>query len=367
MIRVLQCVNIMDRAGLETMLMNYYRHVDRNKIQFDFLTHRIEKGAYEDEIVNLGGIVYRAPRLYPQKYPAYFEWMKKFFLKHPEYVIVHAHIDAMSYLPLLAAKKAGVPIRIAHSHNTKIPTDYKFILKQYFRYRINSVCNYRLACGQEAGKHLFGNKQFEVIPNAIEAEKFYYNETVRKFKRDELGVKDSFVVGHVGRFNYQKNHKFLVKIFKEVLKKKSNAVLLLIGDGELNGDIHKQIERYGISSNVRFLGNRSDVNELYQAMDVLVMPSLFEGLPVVGVEAQFADLPCVFSDKVTREIQFNEKCSFVALDQPASNWAELIVNNIDTKHRKNSSALFDSIYNVDKSHLILEDYYLKMMRESLTN
>ena len=133
MIRVLQCVNDMHRAGLETMLMNYYRNIDRTKIQFDFLTHRPDKSDYDDEILSLGGKVYYAPRLYPQNYPAYFKYMKKFFAEHPEYQIVHSHIDSMSYLPLLAAKKAGVPIRIAHSHNTSIDKDFKYILKQYFR------------------------------------------------------------------------------------------------------------------------------------------------------------------------------------------------------------------------------------------
>lgn len=361
MIRVLQCVNIMDRAGLETMLMNYYRNIDRTQIQFDFLTHREECGAYDIEIEILGGKLYHAPRLYPQNYPAYFKWMKDFFLEHPEYEIVHSHIDAMSYLPLLAAKKAGVPVRIAHSHNTKIPKDFKFLLKQYFRYRINSVCNYRLACGQEAGKHLFGNKPFDVIPNAIEAEKFYYNEEIRKLKRNELCLKDSFVIGNVGRFSSQKNHKFLIEIFKEILKLKPNSILLLIGEGELRNKIKNQVERSGINSNVRFLGNRSDVYELYQAMDVFVMPSLFEGLPVVGIEAQFAKLPCVFSDKVTREVQFIENCSFVGLDKSATYWAKRIVD-IDNIKRMFDNNLFNSKYNIKNSNVLLTKYYLDLMR-----
>ena len=147
MIRILQCVNNMHRAGLETMLMNYYRNIDRDQIQFDFLTHRPERGDYDDEIEQLGGRVYYAPRLYPQNYPAYFAYMKRFFAEHPEYRIVHSHIDSMSYLPLLAAKKAGIPIRIAHSHNTSLDRDFKYLLKQYFRKRIPSVANVHLTCG----------------------------------------------------------------------------------------------------------------------------------------------------------------------------------------------------------------------------
>ena len=155
MIRILQVVNDMHRAGLETMLMNYYRNIDRERVQFDFLTHRPEKSDYDDEIVSLGGKVYYAPRLYPQNYPAYFKYMKQFWAEHPEYKIVHSHIDSMSYLPLLTAKKAGVPVRIAHSHNTSIDKDFKYILKQLFRYGINSVANYHLACGSEAGRFLY--------------------------------------------------------------------------------------------------------------------------------------------------------------------------------------------------------------------
>ena len=129
MIRILQCVNDMHRAGLETMLMNYYRNIDRDKIQFDFLTHRPNRSDYDDEIESLGGKMYYAPRLYPQNYPEYFKWMKRFFAEHPEYKVVHSHIDAMSYLPLKAAKAANIPVRIAHSHNTSIDKDFKYLLK----------------------------------------------------------------------------------------------------------------------------------------------------------------------------------------------------------------------------------------------
>ena len=176
MIRILQCVNIMDRAGLENMLMNYYRNIDRTKIQFDFLTHREEKGAYEDEIISMGGKVYHAPRLYPQNYPLYFKWMKNFFTKHPEYKIVHSHIDAMSYFPLLAAKKASVPIRIAHSHSSKLDRDIKLPIKYFALKKLPFVSNGYCACGQKAGKFMFGSRRFSVIHNAIDLQKFSYEE-----------------------------------------------------------------------------------------------------------------------------------------------------------------------------------------------
>ena len=186
----------MHRAGLETMLMNYYRNIDRTKIQFDFLTHRPYKSDYDDEILSLGGRMYYAPRLYPQNYIQYFRWMDKFFEEHLEYQIMHSHIDSMSYLPLLAAKRANVPVRIAHSHNTSIDRDLKYPLKQLFRTRITKVANEYCACGEEAGKFLFGNRDFKVIPNAIETERFIYKEEVRKRVRKELHFTDEFVVGH---------------------------------------------------------------------------------------------------------------------------------------------------------------------------
>lgn len=362
MIRILQVVNDMHRAGLETMLMNYYRNIDRSQIQFDFLTHRPNKSDYDDEIISMGGKIYYAPRLYPQNYPKYFKWMKKFFAEHPEYKMVHSHIDTMSYLPLLAAKKAGVPIRIAHSHNTAIDKDFKYILKMYFKMRINSVVTNRLACGKEAGKFLFGNRDFEVIPNAVDAEKFYFSEEIRNKKRADLGLSNEFVVGHVGRISYQKNHKFLIKIFNELLKKEQNAVLLLIGVGDKEQEVRSQVNDLGLQDKVKFLGNRSDVSELYQAMDVFVLPSLFEGIPVVGVEAQFADLPCIFSDKTPNEVKFNNKTKFIGLDKPLDVWVDAILitrNNLPRTHMRED--IINSRYNIKSAHLILEEYYKQLI------
>ncbi len=357
MIRVLHVVNDMHRAGLETMLMNYYRNIDRTKIQFDFLTHRPQKSDYDDEIIAMGGKVYYAPRLYPQNYHKYFKYMKKFFEEHPEYHIVHSHIDAMSYLPLRAAKKAGIPVRIAHSHNTSIDRDFKYILKQFFRSKINSVANYYCACGKEAGKFLFKEKESEVIPNAIEVDKFLFNRKMRKVKRAELGLKDEFVLGHVGRLSYQKNHKFLIEIFSELYKKNKNILLLLIGVGEKEQEIKKQIHKLGLDDVVRFLGNRRDVNELYQAMDVFVMPSFFEGIPVTGVEAQFAELPCIFSKNVPEEVSFTDKCKFIELEASKDKWVEAILS-IDPEVRvESSNTAENSWYNIKNAKSILIEYY----------
>ena len=362
MIRILQCVNDMHRAGLETMLMNYYRNIDREKIQFDFLTHRPNRSDYDDEIESLGGKVYYAPRLYPQNYYAYFKYMKKFFAKHPEYQIVHSHIDSMSYLPLLAAKKAGVPIRIAHSHNTSIDKDFKYILKQYYRLRITSAANYYCACGKEAGEFLFPGKDAKIIPNAIEVDKFVYNDEMRKLKRKKLGVENSFVIGHVGRLSYQKNHKFLIEIFSEIYKKNKNAVLLLIGVGEKEEEIKKQVHELGLDKEVKFLGNRSDVNELYQAMDIFVMPSFFEGIPVTGIEAQFSNLPCIFSDKVPKEVSFTNQCKFLSLDKSSKEWCDVILSTKVADRMNNEDVVNNSWYNIKNAKTILTEYYKECLK-----
>lgn len=362
MIRVLQCVNNMHRAGLETMLMNYYRAIDRTKIQFDFLMHRPERSDYDDEIESLGGRIFRAPRLYPQNYPAYFSYMKQFFQEHPEYKIIHSHIDAMSCLPLLAAKKAGVPIRIAHSHNTAIDKDYKYLLKQFFRFRIPGSANHFLACGKEAGAFLFRGRSFDVIPNAIHADRFLFDESARCSQREALGLQSQFVVGHIGRFSEQKNHVFLTEIFAAILQKEPDAILLLIGTGEKEQQIREKVNSLGISRNVRFLGNRSDVAQLYQAMDVFLLPSRFEGIPLVGVEAQFAGLPCFFSSKVPDEVAFAPNARFLDLKLPAEAWADKILQCRNADNR--AAEIEDARYDISYAKSILEAYYLKSTEES---
>lgn len=355
MLRILHCVNNMHRAGLETMIMNYYRNIDRTRFQFDFLTHREERSDYDDEIEALGGRIYRAPRLYPQNYPAYFRFMKQFFHKHPEYKIVHSHIDAMSYLPLLAAKKAGVPVRIAHSHSTGIDRDFKYPLKQYFRLRLGSVATHNFSCGNDAGKFLFKGRDFTIIHNAVDPTLFGFSEELRQKKREELGISNELVVGHVGRMSYPKNHGFLLSVFSELLTKRPDALLILAGTGEKEQELKAKVNEIGLASSVRFLGNRSDVNELYQAMDIFVLPSHFEGIPLVGVEAQFAGLPCLFSQGVPKEVCFNENCRFQSLSESTAVWVEDVLsltNDVDrSTFNKNSP------YDIRVATLNLQKHY----------
>ncbi len=361
MLRVLQCVNNMHRAGLETMLMNYYRNIDRTKVQFDFLTHRKEHSDYDDEIEALGGRIYRAPRLYPQNYPAYFRYMKAFFREHPEYKIVHSHIDAMSYLPLLAAKKANIPVRIAHSHSSGIDRDFKYPLKQYYRHRLGNVATHCFACGEVAGEFLFRGREYTVVPNAVDPLLFQYNATVRQQKREELALGERLVIGHVGRLTYPKNHGFLLQVFAKLLEKRPDSILLLVGSGEKEQELKNKAADLGIASAVRFLGNRSDVNELYQAMDVFVMPSHFEGIPLVGIEAQFADLPCLFSDGVPKEVCFGEHCQFRSLSTPISQWVEDILSLADKAEREND--IICSPYDIKTAAIELQARYGEIEKE----
>lgn len=334
MIRVLQCVNNMHRAGLETMLMNYYRHIDRNEIQFDFLTHRPERADYDDEIERLGGKVYYAPRLYPQNYAAYFSFMKDFFRQHPEYQIVHSHIDAMSYLPLLAAKRSGVPVRIAHSHSTSIDRDLKYPIKQGFRLMLPKVTTHRFSCGKAAGEFLFRGKDFTLIPNAVEGKQFAFNPVLRLQTRTQLGLTDKLVIGHVGRFCYPKNHEFLIDIFRAAAAQRDNARLLLVGTGENETVIRKKVDALGLTDRVLFLGSQAEVAPFYQAMDVFVMPSRFEGVPLTGVEAQFAGLPCVFSNRVPKEVTFTKHCTFLPLELTVEEWAKNILRQAEADRQE---------------------------------
>ena len=356
MIRVLQCVNNMHREGLETMLMNYYRNIDRTQIQFDFLTHRPDRSHYDDEIESMGGRVFYAPRLYPQNYPAYFSYMKTFFAEHPEYKIVHSHIDAMSYMPLLAAKKSGVPVRIAHSHNTRIGKDLKYPLKCFFRSRLPNVATHHFACGNEAGKFLFGNCDFTVIPNAVDVSKFVFNSESRNTKRKELGLENKFVIGNVARFSREKNHKFLIDLLPGLLSKDNSVALLLVGEGDEFDKIKKLTEQYGLKDKVHFLGNRSDVNELYQAMDVFVLPSFFEGIPLVGVEAQFSGLPCIFSDNVPKEVGISEFSKFVPLKDDL--WIKEILNAKNSKRENN--IINNIVYDIKHTSNNLEEEYKRL-------
>ena len=356
-IRVLHIVTYMGRGGLETMLMNYYRNIDREKVQFDFLVHRMEKYDYDDEIESLGGNIYRFNRLNPFSIN-YKNKLFNFFKEHTEYRIVHCHLDCMSSVPLKVAKKAGVPVRIAHAHNTNQDKNLKYILKMYYKRKIKKYSTHLFACSQDAGKWMFNTDDFKVLPNAIDAKKYMYDLTIRNQIRKELNLNDSIVFGHVGRFSYPKNHSFLIDIFTELKKIYPNSKLILVGGGDGVPYIKQKVENSKLENDVLFLGVRSDVNRILQALDVLVFPSLYEGLPLTIVEAQASGLPCFISDKVPIECKKTDLVYQLCLSDSAKKWAEFIQLVLCEFSRINKyEEIVRSGFDVKENVKILKEFY----------
>ena len=360
-IRILQCVSNMDRAGIETMLMNFYRNIDRDKIQFDFLCNKNKPGDYDEEIKELGGRIFVSPGLNPFKWFKYQKFMKSLFLDHPEYRIIHCQNEAMGVPALYAAKKNNIPIRISHSHNTRTRFDFKWPIKIFYKWNIKKLATNLVACSHAAGKYLF-NEDVKLINNAIVTNRFIYNPKLRNTLRKKMNLKDKFVIGHVGRFEPQKNHNFIIKMFNEYQKKNNNAVLLLIGTGSLENKIKKQVTSLGLDDKVVFTGSIPSVNEMYQVMDVFVLPSYHEGLPVVGIEAQAAGLKCLFSNRITNEVQICDNVSFLPINN-IDIWVDEI--NKFTKYERKD--LRDSIikngYDIYKETNELERFYNNLLKK----
>lgn len=357
--RVLQVVTHMNRGGLETMLMNYYRNIDRNEVQFDFLTHRPEDGDYGNEIKQLGGKIYHLPRLNPWS-PAYHKALSNFFDEHPEYKVIHVHQDCMSGIILKEAKLHGIPVRIAHSHSSNQDKNIKYPIKLFYKRKIIEYATQLSSCGQQAGIWMFGGAPFQILNNAIDAQKYAYNNEVRTQIRRHFNIKnDELLVGHVGRFSKPKNHEFLIDIFQKV-QEKNPAKLLLVGNGTLYGKIQDKVSRLGLNDKVIFAGLRSDIPDLLQAMDVFLFPSLYEGLPMVLVEAQAAGLPCVISDSIPNDCDLTKLIKRISLKTESDEWANLLLDFQKRIIRYNTyqdivSAGFDISENAKK----LQAFYLK--------
>lgn len=362
-IRILHVVTYMGRGGLETMLMNYYRHVNRNRVQFDFLVHRDFEADYDPEILNLGGKIYRLPRLNPFN-KKYLNELNQFFKDHPEYRIVHSHLDCMAGIPLKYAKRNGVPIRIAHAHSSNQTKDKKYLLKLMFKRNIKKNATDLFACAQDAGLWMFGCDQFHVMNNAIDTKAYVVNKQTEIEVRRELEIpEDTFVVGHVGRFAPPKNHKFIVRVFAEVLKEKQNAFLLLVGDGDLRGETEALTVELGIQDNVIFAGMRSDVNRMLQAMDVFLFPSVYEGLPVSIIEAQAAGLPCLISDKVPIECRKTDLVGQLSLNDSLSAWKDAVIDAGKVLKRDTSREISDAGFDICQNAKWLKDFYLQKYQD----
>lgn len=363
-LRILHVVVNMNHGGAETLIMNLYRSMDRTKVQFDFLT--CKRGVFDTEIVELGGRVHRIPYITDVGHFKYIKELNKFFNQNKHYKIVHSHMDKMSGFVLREAKKAGIPIRISHSHSTnsegKLPAIF---YKWYAGKQIFSNATNLLACSNEAAKWLFlsKSKQVQVLKNGIDGEKFKYSLKVRNKVRASLNIKnDTFVIGHVGRFSTPKNHLYLIDIFKEMINIRPNSLLILVGDGPLFSEIKKKVIEYNLTEKVNFLGVRNDVNQLLQAFDLFVFPSLYEGLPVSLIEAQASSLPCVISDTISSEVDLGlNLVEYISLTDKKK-WIEKILYKKPETRNDTIQALFEYGYDIKQSSKQLEDFYCVVSR-----
>lgn len=329
-IRILCVFSELDRAGAETMCMNLYRRINRAKIQFDFVKHTQERGAYEEEILKLGGRIFVAPRykIYNQK--KYCKWWENHLRTHPEHTIIHGHFYTISALYFKIAKRMG-RITIAHSHSTSVSSrGVKKILSEFLVSKIGKYSDIRLACSKAAGKWMYKDKSFAVIHNAIDSERYAYNPKIRTIVREKWGLQRSIVIGTVGRITYPKNPIGLLRIFSEIKKKIPNAVLFWVGDGDCRPEVERLIAESGLTKDIILLGNRDDVPALLQAMDVFVLPSRFEGLGMAAVEAQAAGLPCLLSDTIPHDVQLTDLCHFLPLSQPKQ-WVNEVAKKQDVR------------------------------------
>lgn len=365
-IRVLHVVVNMNRGGAETLIMNLYRNIDRSKVQFDFLTCR--EGVFDSEIIERGGTIHRIPYINEVGHFSYIKSLNNFFSDNNDYTIVHSHLNRMSGFVIRAAKKAGIRFCISHSHNTGgeggiLAKGYKW----YSGLFIPSHSDYTFACSVAAAKWLFGSKSNEakLLNNGIEPEMFNYSPEVRMMKRKELGISDQLVIGHVGRFTKQKNHKFLIEIFAEFVKKRPKSILLLCGDGILRKDIEKRVNELNIQEKVKFLGVRSDIHQLLQAFDMFLFPSLHEGLPVTLIEAQAAGIPCFISDEITCEVDLGldlmKFLKLTSIDLWVSELEKFNVEKIE-RHTSKLKMISERGYDIKNTANWLQDFYLSNSR-----
>lgn len=360
--RILHILDSMGVGGIQTFIMNIYRSIDREKIQFDFLLHHRYEKSFDDEIIRLGGKIYYLPSR-KEGIEKNKRALDDFFKKHKEYKIVHEHESSLSYIePLVAAKNNGVPVRIIHSHSTRMPGSLIHIILHYLNsLRLHKVATHYLSCGELAGKWMYGKSsvkgKYDIVYNGIELDKYEFSQYIRETMRAEIGLKGEIVIGHVGRFSKVKNHRFLLDIFKAFHVRHSNSKLVLVGDGELSNNIKNYATEIGISKSIIFLGNRNDVNRVLNAFDIMVMPSLYEGFPIVAIEAQANGLPLYLSNTITKEALIKSNVHAIKLDSSAEYWANSI--DINLKRDIDNKILFEKGFDIRNIVKKITELYIK--------
>lgn len=372
MLRVLQIVTKMDVGGLESRLMDIYRQIDKTRVQFDFYTCDNDSGYFDKEIEEMGGIIHKGFCLNwknTKSIPAHF---CSFLSQHPEYTVVHCHMNSWSGLILKGAYNAGAPVRIAHSRGAiegfSMQNTYKNIIKK----SVNKYATHRFSVSEKAAIWLFGKRtvadgNVKIWPNAIDAVKFIFNENIRLDKRKEFDLEDKCVIMHVGNITPPKNHAFLLEIFKQFHNLVEQSVLLLIGSDFMNGAIQEKAKSLDCSESILFLGQRTDVSELLQAADVFVFPSLHEGLPGAVLEAQAAGLPCLISDTISEEIKITNLVKQLPLKEKPIFWAENICNMMQIKRENTYEQICASGYDIKSLAEKLTDFYEGTLTQNKEN
>ena len=353
-VRVLHIVGNMNMGGQETFIMNVYRNIDRNKVQFDFVVHSNEEGYYDKEIERLGGKIYRICPIKKNPIKHMMDLYK--IIKANKYEIIHRHTNsAVVILDLAVARFAKVKKRIVHSHSNNISKNR--IIHKVLKYSINLFANNRMACSKEAGIWMYGNKDFTVIPNGIEVEKFLFNKNKRNHVRTVENAGNKKIIGHIGRFVPEKNHKFIVKLLEQIIETEKNIEIWFIGDGDLKEDIKNSIYELGLSKYARFLGIKENIDEYLDAMDIFIFPSIYEGLGIALIEAQLSGVDCIVSDNIQKEALITDNVTIKELDY--KEWKDCILNKkISTERRIDINDERIKKYDILNIIRKLEDIYL---------
>ena len=369
-LRVLQVGMTRNLGGIETYLIEQFRHLDKTKIDYDFVNITGEYSiCYEDEILASGSKIFKVVSRHKNPLLHYWQWFNILLQNKGVYDVIVLNTNSLEYVfPLVLGKVFGIPVRVIHSHNSGFENKQglaRRLLVGMNKKLLAWSANLRFACSQFAGQWMFKDNPYHVIYNAIDIHKYDADLIVREETRNALGLHTELTLLHVGRFSYQKNHSFLLDIFKEVHRIQPDSVLLLVGDtteeSEFLTEVKRKIKAYGLENVVRLLGRRDDVNKIMQAADVLVMPSFFEGLTVVGIEAQASDLPLLLSDTVTKELGLLPSTQFISLEAGPTAWAEAIVNskqhNRQSRYEELKAAGYDIGNETERVEKLLIDAY----------
>ena len=360
-IKIAMVTNHFGITGISRVILNYCEALDKKKYNLTVIAGKPIATENKDECQKNGINLIELPSRHNDAVRHYSGLLK--VLKYNKYDIVHVHgSSSMMAIELTLAMLAGTKIRIAHSHNSMCQNMLIHkLLNSYFR----RICTKSIACGKMAGDWLYGENNFEILPNGFKTKEFEFNKLERNKIREKLNIKDKFVIGHVGRFNDQKNHEYLIKVFEHVAEKRQDAILLLVGDGPNFNKIKSSIEESECRKQIILYGATKNTQSMYSAMDVFVLPSKYEGLPVVLLEAQISGLPCVVSDRVTKEVDFGE-VKWLSIYDDSRKWAELIVNTRAkteedrSEYREQNISKIDE-YDIDFTRKQLEEIYDQLL------